>query len=100
MPRITPPDSWAVNNITNIRPCLDSAECVSALPGHFQAWPAPTLRLAGKCILNRFHPSCSKLPPAADASTGFDLRLGLESDVMHKNTDSVLKLKIRGLGCD
>lgn len=26
MPRITEPDSWAVNNITNIRACLDSAE--------------------------------------------------------------------------
>lgn len=55
---------------------------------------------SGGRILNRFHSSCSKLPPAADASTGRDLRLGLESDVMRKNTDSDLKLKIRGLGCD
>lgn len=36
MPRITQPDSWAVNNITNIRTCLDSAESVSVLLGEFQ----------------------------------------------------------------
>lgn len=31
MPRITRPDSWAVNNITNIRACLDSADSVWVL---------------------------------------------------------------------
>ena len=36
MPRITRPGSWAVNNITNIRACLDSAESVSELLGPFQ----------------------------------------------------------------
>lgn len=36
MPRITQPGSWAVNNITNIRACLDSAASVSALLRDFQ----------------------------------------------------------------
>lgn len=42
MPRITRPDSWAVNNITNIRACLDSAEWVCC-SDHFRPWLAPTV---------------------------------------------------------
>lgn len=100
MPRITRPGSWAVNNITNIRACLDSAESVSELLGPFQT---VTCSNCGKVIkvylvwgeFNTSHIS-SRLSETF-YSWYFQRwrleRLGIKSDKSHKYAELVLTVQ-------
>lgn len=93
MPRITGPDYWAVNNITNIRACLDSAERVSVLLGPYQTltysnftWEVMKVCLGRILLIIDFIQAVGNLH-VADSSRAVDIRLGPESNISHKNVD-------------